>query len=483
MPTCALKTDGTVVCWGDNRYGATAVPGELASVAQVSAGVYHSCALKTDGTVVCWGGNPDGQATVPGGLASVAQVSAGGGHTCALKTDGTVVCWGYNGTGATTVPDGLASVAQVSAGSQQHTCALKTDGTVVCWGLNDNGQTTVPAGLTSVAQVSAGGMHTCALKTDGTVVCWGAIGWSHYGQATVPAGLTSVAQVSAGGYHTCALKTDGTVVCWGRNDFGEATVPAGLNLIVAAPQSISFTSPVPSPAYVGATYAVSATATSGLPVAFSTSTPGTCSVSDGTVTFIAVGTCTVAADQAGDATHLAAPEQTQSITVVKRPQTITFTSTAPTLPLVGATYVVTATASSGLAVSVTSLTPGTCTVTGSTATFVAAGSCAIAADQAGDATYLAAPEQQQSITIITAAQATHNLITTIASIGLSGSVATSLSAPLNNIDTSNMTAACGKLNAFINQVNTKVQNGQLTTSDASQLLQAANAIKVSLGCA
>jgi hypothetical protein len=307
-----------------------------------------------------------------------------------------VVCWGYNGYGQLTVPAGLTSVAQVSGG-YEHTCALKTHGTVVCWGWNAYGQATVPTGLTSVAQVSAGGFaHTCALKTDGTVVCWGR---NIEGQATVPAGLASVAQVSAGLLHTCALKTDGTVVCWGDNSLGETTVPAGLNLIVAAPQSISFTSISPSPALVGATYAVTATATSGLPVAFSTSTPGTCSVSGGTVTFIAVGICTVAADQAGDATHLAAPEQTQSIT------------------------------------------------------------------------------------IITAAQGVLNLTTTIAGMGLPGGVATSLSAPLNNINTNNSTASCGKLNAFINQVNAKVQNGQLTTPDANQLLQAANAIKASLGCA
>jgi alpha-tubulin suppressor-like RCC1 family protein len=224
---CALKTDGTVVCWGDNAFGGEAtVPDGLASVAQVSADGFDTCALKTDGTVVCWGDNANGQATVPEGLAPVAEVSAGFHHTCVLKRDGTVVCWGYNFYGQTTVPDGLASVAQVSAGDE-HTCALKTDATVVCWGYNGDGETTVPTGLASVAQVSAGAFHTCALKTDGRVVCWGN---NPYGQTSVPAGLTSVAQVSAGYFHTCALKTDGTVVCWGGNTYGQATVPAGLNL-------------------------------------------------------------------------------------------------------------------------------------------------------------------------------------------------------------------------------------------------------------
>jgi len=35
------------------------------TVSQVSAGGYHSCALRTDGTVACWGSNGSGQATPP----------------------------------------------------------------------------------------------------------------------------------------------------------------------------------------------------------------------------------------------------------------------------------------------------------------------------------------------------------------------------------------------------------------------------------
>jgi len=85
-------------------------------------------------------------------------------------------------------------------------------------------------------------------------------------------------------------------------------------------------------------------------------------------------------------------------------------------------------------------------------------------------------------TVVTPAQAVQNLITIIGNMGLPGGVATSLNAPLSNINTNNQAAACNKLNAFINQVNAKVQNGQLTSVQASQLLQAANAIKASLGC-
>src|SRR5881628_599235 len=38
------------------------------TVSQVSAGGYHSCALRTDGTVACWGLNRYGQATAPAGV-------------------------------------------------------------------------------------------------------------------------------------------------------------------------------------------------------------------------------------------------------------------------------------------------------------------------------------------------------------------------------------------------------------------------------
>jgi hypothetical protein len=66
---------------------------------------------------------------------------------------------------------------------------------------------------------------------------------------------------------------------------------------------------------------------------------------------------------------------------------------------VAGTGTVSATADSGLAVGYTSLTPATCTVTGNTVTGIAPGTCTIAADQAGDAYYNAAPQATQSFEV------------------------------------------------------------------------------------
>ncbi|MDP1619812.1 MAG: hypothetical protein Q8M12_02335, partial [bacterium] len=76
--TCALKTDDSVFCWGSNSYGQlgdntitqknTPVQvlgvdgvGTLADISQVTVGWSHTCALKSDNSVFCWGNNANGQ--------------------------------------------------------------------------------------------------------------------------------------------------------------------------------------------------------------------------------------------------------------------------------------------------------------------------------------------------------------------------------------------------------------------------------------
>jgi hypothetical protein len=159
-----------------------------------------------------------------------------------------------------------------------------------------------------------------------------------------------------------------------------------------------FFGPPPSAA-VGQVVPLSASTTSGLPVSFSSDTPSVCTVSGTTVTTATAGTCAVTASQAGDRRYLAAHDIAQSFPVHAghQPQTITFP--APPEARVGDPVTLSASASSGLAVSFRSDTPRTCTVSGSTANPTAAGTCTIAASQGGSGRYAAAREIEQSFQV------------------------------------------------------------------------------------
>ena len=86
--------------------------------------------------------------------------------------------------------------------------------------------------------------------------------------------------------------------------------------IAAADQTIAFTTTPPTAPEVGGTYAVAATATSGLPVAFSLdATSEGCTLAGPVVTLVAAGTCVVDATQAGTGDWNSAPPVPQSFTV------------------------------------------------------------------------------------------------------------------------------------------------------------------------
>jgi hypothetical protein len=146
---------------------------------------------------------------------------------------------------------------------------------------------------------------------------------------------------------------------------------------------------------------VTATASSGLAVAFSAAagSAGICTVSGSAVALVGAGTCTINANQGGNGSYLAAPQKQQSFTISLRLQTISFTSTPPGSAVVGgASYTVVAAATSGLAVvfAAAPSSAGICTVSGSTVSLVGIGTCTINANQAGNGTYQAAAQVQQS---------------------------------------------------------------------------------------
>ncbi|HEY2859155.1 MAG TPA: right-handed parallel beta-helix repeat-containing protein [Terracidiphilus sp.] len=93
----------------------------------------------------------------------------------------------------------------------------------------------------------------------------------------------------------------------------------------------------------------------------------------------------------------AASPVAQSFAVNGKPQAITFAN--PGTQTVGTPWTLAATANSGLAVSFVSTPASVCTVSGTTAKFMAAGRCTIGAMQLGNTTYLAAPQVAQSFAV------------------------------------------------------------------------------------
>jgi hypothetical protein len=193
---------------------------------------------------------------------------------------------------------------------------------------------------------------------------------------------------------TCTVEAEQT----GNSNYDAAPQARQSFLVGKGAQHIAFSSSPPSAAVRGSpSYLIAAAASSGLPVSFSSSTPSVCSLAGQTVSFVGAGTCTLEASQSGDADYDAAPEAAQSFTVGKAEQLIDFTSNPPASATIG--YAPTATASSGLPVSLSSTSPSVCQLEGSTVSFLAVGTCALEANQTGNSSYEAAPQATQSFAV------------------------------------------------------------------------------------
>jgi 2',3'-cyclic-nucleotide 2'-phosphodiesterase (5'-nucleotidase family) len=223
---------------------------------------------------------------------------------------------------------------------------------------------------------------------------WGS--WTAYGSPLTAAPYTANFGFPNGNgyYQFYSLATDTS----GRTETAPSAAQASVQYtaVVAAPQTITFTQP--ASVLVNTAFNVSATSSSGLTVTFSSTTPAVCTVSGVAVSTLGVGTCTLVASQAGNASWQAAPTVTRDVAVTAAGQTISF-SPIPGTALTAGTVGLTATASSGLAVTFSSQTSPVCTVSGSTVTLVSVGTCTVAADQPGDATFAAAATATQSFAV------------------------------------------------------------------------------------
>ena len=118
-------------------------------------------------------------------------------------------------------------------------------------------------------------------------------------------------------------------VCYGSTTF--VTVGLGGTIVssagVVAPTAQTITFANPGAQNYGTTPTLTATASSGLAVSFTSDTPDVCTVtSGGALTFLKAGTATITAHQAGNASYLAASDVSQSFTV---------NATVPGAPTIG----------------------------------------------------------------------------------------------------------------------------------------------------
>jgi hypothetical protein len=169
-------------------------------------------------------------------------------------------------------------------------------------------------------------------------------------------------------------------------------------LVRKADQTISF-DPLAGRTYGDPDFALSATATSGLPVSFSILS-GPAVISGDTVHLTGIGIVTVRASQVGNNNYNAAVDVTQSFQVAKADQIILF-SALPDKTYGDTPFTVSATGG-GSDNPITFSASGSCTSSGpdgSTITITSAGSCAVTASEAGNSNYNAAVDVSRSFTV------------------------------------------------------------------------------------
>jgi PT repeat/Regulator of chromosome condensation (RCC1) repeat len=255
--TTTAVSPGPVVVWGapagleDTLAPPSGLDDAVAVAASDTSGSYTNLALRSDGSVVGWGLDRFGEGTPPAGLTDVTAIDTGAGFSLALRSDGSVVAWGADDAGQTDVPADLGPVTAISAGGYlasrgvgmaEAPCgfalALRPDGTVARWGSDrdDLGCVQIderldpPAGLDDVVAISAGSRQALALRADGTVVAWGP-GVASGFDGTPPSSWTDIVAVSAGSGNSLGLRADGTVAAYGI--WGESGPPSSLRDVAA----------------------------------------------------------------------------------------------------------------------------------------------------------------------------------------------------------------------------------------------------------
>ena len=318
---------------------------------------------------------------------------------------------GPDGTSATFFTNG-GSLAQFNGNRYlQYQASFTTSDTAATPALHDVTvcfTNVVTAVATTLAAASASGTFggtadlSATLTANSTGVSGKTVNFmlngSDAGSATTDgSGIATVLSASLSGINAGTYPSGVAATFAGDSGYAAGSGTASLT-VALADQAITFGG-LANKNFGDPDFAVSATASSSLPVTFSAT--GSCSVTGSTVHLTGAGSCAVTAAQAGNNNYNPAPDAPQSFSIAKSSQTITFGAlSAKTFG--DPDFALSATASSSL--TVTFSATGSCSVTGSTVHLTGAGSCTITASQTGDSDYSAAPDVPQSFSIAKSSQ-------------------------------------------------------------------------------
>lgn len=261
----ALRSDGTVWCWGDNECGEIGdgtegdfdwntpdhirtrpylVMGQVKSI----AATYNNCyAITKNNELWVWGFNNGGRVgngstndcTLPVRILTDVKMAASGkaNHSTVLKNDGSLWTWGLNMDGqigdytknSRYTPFKAMEGVQSAAAGEGHTMAIKANGDLYVWGRNWKGQLgdgtkkerLKPFKLMSnVRMAAAGSNQSYFITRDGAL--WGC-GTDVTGGISRPKKImpgVGVKDVSASSSFYIITKTDGTLWACGENKYG-----------------------------------------------------------------------------------------------------------------------------------------------------------------------------------------------------------------------------------------------------------------------
>lgn len=449
-----------------------------------ASGASNSATPKGDQTITFAQPAAQNFGTTPTLTATAASATGTNGLTVSFSSSTTGVCTITTGGALTFVTAGSCTIDADQAGDAATNAAATVSRTFTV--------NAVVPGAPTIGTATAGDTQADVTFTAPASIGGAAI--TGYTVTSNPGGFTGT---GAGSPITVTGLTNGvsyTFTVTATNSAGAGAASAASNSITpASPQTINFANPGSQSFGTSPDFSIiggGASASSGLTVSFTSSTTGVCTItSGGILTFVAAGTCTINANQAGDSSYLPAPQVTRSFTVnpvvpgaptigtaiagdtqasvafvapvntggtaltgytvtVSPPdvapvngaaspivvtgltngQAYTFTVTADNAAGTGASSgasnsitpaatqtitfdnpgprtfgtspTLTATSDSGLTPTFTSSTPAVCTITSLGAlTFVAAGTCTINADQAGNGSYLPATQVSRSFTV------------------------------------------------------------------------------------